>query len=142
MWPVWGVLLVYSPWWGSYPPLQHLHRAAGSCFGRTVIELAKGHVRFKHNLHIQFRFTHQPLFSVVFPWGDLKCHGRIVGGSGCLCSLGGSWWGELCRVSLCAEAGLFAGVLLTQSGAVCLTQVLSELHSQSARNLSHNVKVL
>lgn len=106
------------------------------------MELAKGDVRFKHQLHIQFSFTHQPMFPVVFQWGDLKCHGRILGGSGCLCPPGGSWWGELCRVSLSAETGLFAGVLLTQSGAVCLTQVLSVLHSQSARNLSHNVKVL
>lgn len=94
MWPVWGAVVVYSPWWGFYPPLHHLHRiteshgwmrpsgssspscaltpqlnhatsshrAAGSWFWRTVLQLAKGHRTFKHKLHLQFRFTHQPVF--------------------------------------------------------------------------------
>lgn len=34
MWPLWGVFILYSPCWGFYPPLQHLHRAAGSYFGK------------------------------------------------------------------------------------------------------------
>lgn len=111
------------------------HKAAGSWFWRTVVQLAKGHRTFKHKLHLQFRFTRQPVFSVVFKWGDLKCHGRILGGLGC-------WWSL--HVGSCAGcfSELFAGILLTQSRAVCLTQVTPVLHPQSSRNLSHNMKVL
>lgn len=37
-----------------------------------VTELAQGHVRFRHKLHLQLRFTHLPLFSMVFQQDDLK----------------------------------------------------------------------
>lgn len=101
---VWGVF-VCSPWGGFYPPLHH--RAAGSCFWRT--EWQSWH---KDTWDSDTNYTSSSglltcLCFLCF-FSRMISNGRMLGGLGCLWCLGGSWCGELCRVSLWAVCWEFA----------------------------------